>query len=175
MKKSLIKFVVYIVFIIISQNVSGQEKQDIKYTIFNPNHMEKEYFVSTNSGIFETPFGIKIGYICNPGIYLGLRYGKGEEWEFDQGSTPTNLFSIVAGLTKPLIIKNAFSLVAQLGAGYGEWWDTRRVSWTKSGFEVEGGLLMKKRHIILNLTGNWLNGSKTYSIGDLCLGIGYVF
>ncbi len=174
-EKSILKLAVFITVIILSQNVLGQEKQNVEYSVFNPNDMDKEYFISTNSGILKTPYGIKIGYICNPGIYLGFRYGKGEEWEYGEETKSTNLYSIVAGLTKPLIIKNDFSLVAQLGLGYGQWWDSRRVSWTKSGIELEGGLMMKKKHFMFNLTGNVLNGDRAYATGDLCFGIGYVF
>ena len=174
-KKSFLKLAAYTIAVILSHNVSGQENKDVEYSVFNPNNMEKEYFISTNSGILKTPYGIKIGYICNPGLYLGFRYGVGEEWEYGEESKDTNLFSIVGGITKPLIIKNNFSLSAQLGAGYGQWWDSRRVGWTTSGVELEGGLLMKQKHLLVNVTGNWLNGSKTYSTGDCCIGIGYVF
>ncbi|MCT4590364.1 MAG: hypothetical protein N4A71_21225 [Carboxylicivirga sp.] len=174
-KKSGLNLAAFLTVIILTQNVFGQNNQNSENSVFNPKGMDKEFFISTNSGILKTPYGIKIGYICNPGIYLGFRYGTGEEWEYDEETKSTNLYSIVAGLTKPLIIKNDFSLVAQLGLGYGQWWDSRRVSWTKSGIELEGGLMMKKKHFLANLTGNWLNGSKTYSTGDLCLGVGYVF
>ena len=169
------KLIAALTIIICPQINFAQENSDIDYSVFNPNNMPKQYFISTNSGVLNTPYGIKIGYICNPGIYLGFRYGKGEEWEYGAETTSTNLFSIVGGLTKPLIIKNDFSLVAQLGLGYGEWWDSRRESWTKSGYEIEAGLLLKKKHFLFNLTGNALNGDRTYATGDLSLGIGYVF
>ncbi len=175
MKTSLIKTIFLLVIIIFPHINFAQDNSDIEYSIFNPTNMPKQYFISTNSGILTTPIGIKIGYICNPGIYLGLRYGQGVEWEYGQETTSTILFSIVGGITKPLIIKNDFSLVAQLGLGCGEWWDSRRVGWTKSGYEIEAGLLIKMKHFMFNLTGNLLSGSKTDAIGDLCLGIGYVF
>ncbi len=174
-EKIILKIAVFFTVAFLTTNVLGQKTREIEYSVFNPSNMDKEYFISTNSGILKTPYGIKIGYISNPGIYMGFRYGKGKEWEYGQESKSTNLYSIVVGLTKPLIIKNDFSLVAELGLGYGQWWDDRRVSWTKSGIELEGGLMMKKKHFLLSLTGNWLNGGRTYSTGDLCLGVGYVF
>lgn len=178
--KITIKLIFALAIIFFPQINFAQENTDIEYSVFNPKNMPKQYFISTNSGVLKTPVGIKIGYISNPGIYLGFRYGKGEEWQYEDETisvvtTPTDLFSIVAGLTKPLIIKNDFSLVAQFGLGYGEWWDSRRESWTKSGFEIEGGLMMKKKHFLFNLTANVLNGDKTYATGDLSLGVGYAF
>jgi hypothetical protein len=153
----------------------AQENSNVEYSIFNPTNMPKQYFVSSNSGILTTPLGVKIGYISNPGIYLGFRYGIGEEWDYGKDNKSTNLISIVGGLTKPLIIKNDFSLVAQLGVGYGEWWDLRRTGWTTSGYEIEAGFIIKKKHLLFNLTSNLLNGHNTYATGDICLGIGYVF
>ncbi len=174
---SILKLVLYLIIAVLSHSALGQENQNVEYSVFNPKNMNKEYFVTTNSGILKTPYGIKVGYICNPGIYLGFRYGKGEVYNSDSdGKTvSSNLYSIVGGLTKPLVIKNDFSLVAQLGVGYGQWWDYRWERWTKSGVEIEAGLLLKKKHFLFNITGNVLNGSKTYATGDLSLGFGYVF
>ncbi len=168
----------YLVFLglIVSLTLKGQNTSK-DYTIFNPTQMKKEFFITSNSGTLNTPIGIKIGYISNPGLYLGFRYGKGKVYNSDSNleTVSSNLYSIVGGVTKPLIIKNDFKLIAQLGLGYGQWWDYRWERWTKSGYEIEAGLMVQKRRFLLNLTGNLLNGNKTYATGDFCIGVGYVF
>jgi len=162
--------------LLIAITSNGQTTNE-NYSIFNPTQMKKEFFISSNSGVLNTPIGLKVGYLCNPGLYLGLRYGKGEIYnsESDFKTISSNLFSLTGGINKALIIKNDFKLVAQLGIGYGQWWDYRWESWTKSGFEIECGLMLQKKRFLFNMTGNLLNGSKTYAAGDFCLGIGYVF
>ena len=162
--------------LITTSSLKAQTPKD-HYTVFNPNGMEKEFFMSANSGILKTPVGIKIGYICNPGLYLGLRFGKGSVYNSDSDlrTIPASLFSITAGITKPLIIDNDFKLVMQLGLGYGEWWDFRWERWTKSGIEGEGGIMLQKKRLLFSVTGNVLTGDRTYPTGDFCLGIGYVF
>jgi len=88
----------------------------------------------------------------------------------------SDLFSVTAGIDKPLIVKDDFKLVMQLGMGYGQWWDYRWERWTKSGLEIEGGLMIqKKKSFLFSMTGNVLTGSKTYATGDFCVGLGYVF
>ena len=63
----------------------------------------------------------------------------------------------------------------QLGVGYGKWWDEIVGYRDDGGYEFEAGLMLKMRHWVFNMTGNYLNGSKTYAAGDLCLGVGYAF
>jgi len=169
MRNTLIIFGVLVTLI-----VKGQSTD---YSVFNPTHMKKEFYLSTNSGVLRTPIGLKLGYICNPGLYLGLRYGQGKIYNSDSDfkTISSNLFSVMGGLDKPLIIKNDFKLIAQLGIGYGQWWSYRWERWTKSGYEIEGGLMIQKNRFLINLTGNVLNGNKTYATGDFCIGIGYVF
>jgi hypothetical protein len=139
--------------------------------------MKKQFFISSNSGVFNTPIGIKMGYTCNPGLYLGFRKGKGKIYNSDSDlkTVNSNLYSIVGGINKPLFIRGDFKLFAQLGLGYGQWWDYRWERWTKSGYEIECGLLIQKNKLLINLTGNLLNGHYAYSTGDLCLGLGYAF
>ena len=161
--------------ILLSVYAYGQDESP-NYTVFNPKKLKKEYFISTNSGILNTPVGLKIGYISHPGLYLGFRHGIGKVYNSDSDRTTngTNLFSITVGINKPLIIKDDFKLVAQLGAGYGQWWAFRWERWTKSGYEIEAGLMIQKRSFLFNITGNLLNGDRTYATGDISLGIGYV-
>lgn len=106
----------YLIFfgLIVSLTLKGQNTSK-DYTIFNPTHMKKEFFITTNSGVLNTPIGIKIGYVSNPGLYLGFRYGKGKIYNSDSNleTISSNLYSIVGGITKPLIIKNDFKLIAQ--------------------------------------------------------------
>jgi hypothetical protein len=160
--------------ILLSIAAYGQE-EGTNYSIFNPKNYKKEFFISTNSGVLNTPVGLKIGFISNPGIYVGFRHGIGEIYNSDSdlATNATNLYSITAGINKPLIIRGSFKLIAQFGAGYGQWWDFRWESWTKSGYELECGLILQKKNFIFNITGNLLDATRTYPTGDLCLGIGY--
>jgi hypothetical protein len=163
-----------VAFVFLSIATYGQV-ESANYSIFNPRKFKKEYFISTNSGILNTPVGLKIGFISHPGVYVGFRHGIGKVYNSDSDLTTnaTNLYSLTAGINKPLVIKGNFKLIAQLGAGYGQWWDYRWERWTKSGFELEGGLMIQKKEFIFNMTGNILTGDRTYPTGDLCLGIGY--
>ena len=174
MKKILLPFLFIVSFVAMAQ--SKDKFEEIHYNVFNPYHMKKEWFVTTNSGVFSTPIGIKVGFISNPGIYLGVRTGIGQVYHSDTDfrTVDTYLYSFTVGLTKPLIINGDFKLVAQLGAGYGQWWKYRWERWTKSGYEIEAGILIQKKSFLFNMTGNLLNGSRTYATGDLSIGIGFV-
>jgi hypothetical protein len=161
-------------FVLLSFTMYGQT-ESADYSIFNPKKYKKEYFIATNSGVLNTPVGLKIGFISHPGLYVGFRHGIGEVYNSDSDFTTngTNLYSITAGINKPLIIKGDFKLIAQLGAGYGQWWAFRWERWTRSGYELEAGLMIQKNNFLFNITGNFLDGGRTYPTGDLCLGIGY--
>jgi hypothetical protein len=150
--------------------------ENAKYTIFNPKHMKKEFFITTNSGVLKTPIGLKIGFLSNPGLYVGVRHGIGRVFhsDTDQTTSDTHLFSATTGINLPMIINGNFKLVAQLGAGYGQWWQHRWERWTKSGVEFEGGLMIQKKSFLFNITGNMLTGSKTYATGDICVGVGFI-
>lgn len=168
------KYLILLAYVLLSITTYGQD-ESANYSIFNPKNDKKEFFISTNSGVFCTPVGLKIGFISNPGVYVGFRHGIGEVYNSDSdfATNATNLYSITAGINKPLIIEGNFKLIAQLGAGYGQWWDFRWERWTNSGYELEGGLMILKNNFIFNISGNLLHGTRTYPTGDLCLGIGY--
>lgn len=152
----------------------GQD-ESTNYSVFNARNFKKEFFIATNSGVLNTPVGLKIGYISFPGIYVGFRHGIGKVYNSDSNfaTNATNLYSITAGINRPLIIKGDFKLVAQVGVGYGQWWGYRWERWTKSGYELEGGLMIQKKNFLFNISGNFLDGLRTYPTGDLCVGIGY--
>jgi hypothetical protein len=145
-------------------------------SIAKPGKMKKDFFITTNSGVLNTPVGLKIGFVSSPGLYLGFRHGIGEVYHSDSDltTTNTNLISITMGTNFPLIVKNDFKLIGQAGAGYGEWWDYRWERWTNSGAEFEAGLMLQKKNFLFNISGNVLVGSKTYATGDLCVGVGFI-
>lgn len=151
------------------------QTENSNYSVFNPRNMKKEFFIATNSGVLNTPVGLKIGFLSDPGLYVGFRHGIGKVYNSDSDLTTnaTGLFSMTAGINKPLIIKGDFKLMAQFGVGYGQWWGYRWERWTRSGYELEGGLMLQKKNFLFNITGNYLGGPKTYPTGDLCVGIGY--
>jgi hypothetical protein len=161
--------------LVISTSLSAQEER-ANYTVFNPTKMPKDFFIVTNSGVLNTPIGLKVGFLSNPGLYIGLRHGLGEVYHSDTDLTTsgTNLVSITGGLSFPLLIKNDFSLIAQVGAGYGQWWRYRWERWIDSGYEIEAGLLIRKKNFLFNITGNMLDNVKTYPTGDICVGVGFV-
>jgi len=169
------KTLILLVCLVVSTTLFAQEEKT-DYTIFNPNKVKKEFFITTNSGVLNTPVGLKIGFVGNPGLYLGVRHGIGEVYHSDSDltTTNTNLFSFTVGTNFPLIKKNDFKLIGQVGAGYGEWWDFRWERWTTSGAEFEGGLMLQKKNFLFNISGNVLVGSKTYATGDLCVGVGFI-
>ncbi len=157
----------------------SQESKDNSnsYNIFSCKDCDNKYFIATNSGIKNTPIGIRIGFLCRTGAYIGTRLGKGELYHSDSDfdTTKTTLFSITAGLIKPIFIQNDFSIRVFLGAGYGQWWHYRWDTWTKEGYEIEGGLMASYKKIMLNVSTNMLNGSKTYATWDFTVGLGYRF
>jgi hypothetical protein len=177
MKNLLIPFcLVFSTALMAQVSPADSSGETAKYTIFNPKHMQKQFFITTNSGVFNTPVGLKIGFLSNPGLYAGFRHGIGSVYHSDSNltTTDTNLFSATVGINLPMIINGDFKLVAQLGGGYGQWWKSRWERWTKSGVEFEGGLMIQKKSFLFNITGNMLIGSKTYATGDLCVGVGFI-
>ena len=163
------KCVVSLTFLILSIATYGQDES------MNTKNHQKEFFIATNSGVLNTPIGLKVGFIANPGVYVGVRHGIGEVYNSDSDLTTNavNLYSITGGINRPFFTKGDFKLIGQLGIGYGQWWDYRWERWTNSGVEVEGGLMIQKGNFLFNITGNYLTGDRTYATGDLCLGIGY--
>ena len=172
--------IIILVLSFIGVNAQSSESADTtknSYSIFDCNDFTKNYFIMSNSGIRYTPYGLKVGFACKTGMYLGFRYGKGELYhsETSLDTTNTNLFSITGGIIKPIIIKDKFNLSIQVGAGYGQWWDYRWERWTKEGYELEGGFLIAYDKVIITLTFNMLDGYKTYATHDFSIGIGYRF
>ena len=145
--------------------------------IFNCKDCSNKYFIATNSGIKNTPIGIRFGFLCKTGAYIGTRFGKGDLYHSDSdfSTTKTTLFSITAGLIKPLFVRNDFSFHIFLGAGYGQWWHFRWERWTKEGYEIEGGLMTSYKRFMLNVSANMLDGYKTYATWDFTIGLGYRF
>lgn len=145
--------------------------------VFTCKDCMNKYFIATNSGVLNTPIGVRVGFLCKTGAYLGTRFGKGEVYHSDTDftTTKTNLFSITTGLIKPVFIKNNFSVHAFAGAGYGQWWKYRWERWTKEGIEIEAGLMTSYKRCMINVSANMLNGSKTYATWDFTVGVGYRF
>jgi hypothetical protein len=146
------------------------------YNLFNCKDCDDKYFISTNSGVLNTPYGLRIGFLCNTGAYIGSRFGTGQVYSIQTDVTKrTDLFSVTTGLIKPVFIQNLFSIHAFIGGGYGQWWDYRWENWTKGGGEIEGGLMFSYKRIMLNFSANILMGEKTYATGDATVGLGYRF
>lgn len=161
---------------IFSQETKSESSDNI-YNIFDCSTSKNKFFVATNSGVSATPIGFRLGFLCKTGAYLGARIGKGEVYNMgtDQSTTKTTLFSITAGLIKPIYINDKFSTFVFLGGGYGQWWDYRHDSWTKDGYEIEGGIMLSYKKLMLNMSANVLNGYQTYATWDFTIGIGYRF
>jgi hypothetical protein len=156
-------------FLLLALNSSGQ----IKHSISNSG-ANKEFLLSTNSGCIYTPIGLKMGFIGNPGVYLGLRYGQGKDFD-GVHPVPSDLYSIVGGINKAILVKNNFRLIGQLGIGLAQWGDFTWQEASYNGYEIECGFLIQKKRILVTLTGNLINAFKSNQSGDVCLGIGYAF
>jgi hypothetical protein len=154
----------------------AQQTQEKSYNIFDCTDCSNKFFISTNSGVLNTPVGLRVGFLCKTGAYIGTRFGEGKVYSIQTDQTKkTDLFSVTAGLIKPVFIKNRFSVHAFVGGGYGQWWDYRWDSWTKAGGELEGGFMVSYRRVMLNFSANVLLGEKTYATGDATIGLGYRF
>jgi len=152
-------------------------KSNSPHCIFSCKDCKNKYFVATNSGVLSTPLGIRVGFLCRTGAYIGARFGKGEMYHSDSdlSTSKTNLFSVTGGLIKPIYVNTNFSIHGFLGAGYGQWWDFRWERWTNEGLELEGGLMTSYKRFMLIGSVNMLDGHKTYETWDYTLGIGYRF
>jgi hypothetical protein len=135
-----------------------------------------KYFVSTNSGMLYTPIGLRVGFLGKKGFYLGGRYGNGTIFHAETNTTTnTKLFSITTGLILPIYIKNRFSVHSYFGGGYGQWFDKRWDTWTKSGVEIEGGFMISYQRVSLSFGATVLDGAKIDATGDGTLGLGIRF
>jgi hypothetical protein len=135
-----------------------------------------KYFVSTTSGLINTPIGLRVGFLGKKGFYLSGRYGNGTVYHSETNTTSkTKLFSFSTGLILPIYIKNNFSVHTYFGGGYGQWFNNRWDNWTKNGIEIEGGLMISYKRLSISLGGAVLNGQKTYAVGDGTVGLGFRF
>jgi hypothetical protein len=161
------------------QTLAQESQSTISYNVFKSFQCENclyRYFVSSNAGVLNTPLGYKVGFFGKTGGYLGARFGSGkiEHWETNT-VTHTRLFSVTAGIIKPLFINNNVALHTYVGAGYGQWFNNRRDYWTASGYEIETGLMFSYKRIVLSIGGAVLDGARTYPKWDGTAGIGVRF
>lgn len=146
------------------------------YNLFSCKDCKNKLFATSNSGIRNTPLGLRIGFLCKTGLYIGTRFGPGEVYnEYTGNTSKTRLFSITGGFTKPIYIRKNFSSYYFLGGGYGQWWKYRRDGWTNEGYELEGGLMFSVKKIMLCFSANMLDGYKTNATWDFTIGLGYRF
>jgi hypothetical protein len=141
---------------------------------------DHKYFISTNSGLLNTPIGFRVGVLNKKGCYIGTRFGKGYKYEDDAFSpamkvTEATLFSATAGLILPISIRNNFKVHTYLGIGYGKWFDRPSKNGQTVGGEFEGGLILSYQKLMINLGGNVLAGDGNSPKGDLTLGVGFRF
>jgi hypothetical protein len=167
----------FLILAIISTETYSQASDEKEFNAFSNKGYDQKYFVASNSGIRNTPLGVRIGILGKTGAYFGARFGKGEVYHSDSdlSTTKTNLFSLTVGIIKPVYYKNNFGISVFGGAGYGQWWQYRWERWTKSGYEAELGLMIIYKSLIINASGNVLNGDRTYATGDFTVGIGARF
>ena len=172
-------FLFLILGLLFGSGFSQESKIDNNNThnIFSCKDYNNKYFIASNSGINNTPIGLRVGFLCKTGAYIASRFGSGELYHSDSDldTTKTTLFSVTAGLIKPVYIHNNFSIHAFVGAGYGQWWSFRWEKWTREGYEVEGGLMTSYKRFMLNLSANMLDGYNTYATWDFTVGLGYRF
>jgi hypothetical protein len=142
----------------------------------NENHT---YFISTNSGVLKTPVGFKIGIIDRMGGYIGMRFGKGYKYEEDVfnrlEASEATLFAAGAGLIFPVAVRNTFKVHTFLGLGLGKWFDRPSQSGQTVGVELEGGLMLSYRKLMVSFGGNVLTGDGNSPKGDMNLGLGFKF
>lgn len=162
-----------------SQDLNNENQDSVKYSynLFNCRGHDDKYFVAANIGVKQTMVGLRFGFLCKTGAYIGTRFGRGEVYhnETDLTTTKTTLFSVTGGLIMPVYIQNKFSLYAFAGGGYGQWWNFRWESWTKEGYELEAGLMISYSRVIINLGANRLDGYRAHSTFDFTVGLGYRF
>lgn len=161
---------------VFAQQFDNKSETESK-SIFDCKSYERKFLIMSNSGVRYTPYGLKIGFACKTGFYIGFRHGKGEMYHSDSSrdTTKTNLYSVTAGIIKPIVNKNKFTLSYQIGVGYGEWWGFRWERWTNKGYELEGGFILAYDRLAMTVGISMIDGSKTYADYDITLGIGYRF
>ena len=138
----------------------NQSSAGYSYSLFDCRGCGNKYFLATNSAVKNTALGIRAGFLCRTGAYVGTRFGRGKVYnnESDLTTTGTTLFSITGGLIKQVYTRDNFGLFVFAGAGYGQWWEYRRESWTKEGYELEAGIMISCKRLMINLGANRLDG-----------------
>lgn len=137
------------------------------------------YFISTNSGLQNTPVGFRIGVLDRMGGYIGARFGKGNKYEEDRFNnvevTEATLFAASVGLIFPIHIRNTTKFHTYCGIGYGKWFDRLSKSGQTMGVEVEGGFMLSYRKLMVSLGGVLLTGDGNSPRGDMTVGVGFRF
>jgi hypothetical protein len=156
---------------------STKNKNDYNiFSSFRCKDCREKYFVSSNSGLLHTPMGLRVGFLGKKGFYVGGRYGHGTIYYSETNTTTeTTLFSVTTGLILPVYIKNRFSVHTYFGGGYGQWFDKRWDTWSKSGVEIEGGFMISYKKVSLSFGATVLKAERTYATGDGTIGLGIRF
>jgi hypothetical protein len=157
--------------------IKNQDSVQFSYNLFDCRGWGDKYFLAANIGVKQTMFGLRAGFFCKTGGYVGVRFGRGDVYhnETDLTTTKTALFSVTGGIIIPVYIQDKFGLYAFAGGGYGQWWHFRWETWTKEGYELEAGLNFSYKRLMLQLSANRLDGYLTHSTFDFTIGLGYRF
>lgn len=139
-----------------------------------------KYFISTNSGIQETPIGLRIGFLDKRGGYIATRFGKGYNYESDAlnnvVATEGTTVSVTAGFILPVYYRESnFKAHTFFGIGYGHWFNRPPKNSTTTGPEFESGLMFSYHKLMISLGVCALVGDGNSTKGDLTVGIGYKF
>lgn len=176
MKKNSKYLMILLALFIFKSGFSQYPRNNKTFNLFSCTDCKDITYIATNSGVKNTPFGLRVGFLCKTGMYIGTRFGEGTVYgDITGNSTKTTLFSITLGLSKPIIIQKSFSMYYFFGGGYGQWWKSRREYWTKEGYELEGGLMFSYKKLMLNLSANMLDGQNAYATWDYTVGVGFRF
>lgn len=138
-----------------------------------------KYFIATNSGVFNTPVGVRIGVLEKMGGYIGVRFGKGNSYKEDRFNhmevEEATMFAATAGFIFPITYRHPFKVHAFFGLGYGKWFDRPSQNGQTMGGEFETGLMLSYRRVMLNMGGTLLTGDGNSPRGDMTLGVGLRF
>jgi len=157
--------------------IKSQDSVKYSYNLFDCRGWGDKYFLAANIGVKQTMLGLRAGFLCKIGAYIGTRFGRGDVYhnETDLTTTKTTLFSITGGIIIPVYLQDKFGLYAFVGGGYGQWWHFRWETWTKEGYELEAGLMISYNRFMLNLAANRLDGYLAHSTFNYTIGLGYRF
>jgi hypothetical protein len=163
-------------FILISTFAFSQESPDDGDTLTTIKR--SKFFIATNSGLKNTPFGLRIGLFDKVGGYIGTRFGSGHKYKENKiltsvKVTKTTLFGANAGFIFPIATQRAFKVHTFLGLGYGNWFDRLSKSGQTLGVDFEGGLILSYHKFMVNFGGNILMGDGNSPKSDINAGIGF--